>query len=539
MLHISGVVSIAAALRTEVVQHHLPVIPTTVKFVDPGFVCTADVRNALEEEEQERYIEPVPGAAGAGAGAGAGADADSKAPEPRVEVPEPTVVSFGCTHIITAGVITTTMDREVAAVLLADGSPLDVKTAGVPSGFGNLRTMTTDFDPAIRRARELLPSEVRVAKEDYFRVPIVQQLRQTLFRHMPVALELKKVNIYGPGDHFARHVDTPVPGVLGTVVVVVLDDRCRVSRSFEGGALVLRPRGLEPFSACDGSERYGSREQVVQYRFAAFYSDIVHEITPVVSGYRVGLVYNIVRGDSGSDMKVHEDKLYRICGARAVKEWTRPNTDPVAEVRRVLDVGEGLAAYDNIGVLCASRYSYDEIDAGAAKGVDADVLRELESWGYSSVTIVPVLVSSAHKYTPSVSDFSIKFYRMTREDLTRALLLGAPDTVTTKYVFVCPGATQAEHVWTSLEEYVEHTGNQCRPGEMDLRYWSSAILASRPPQVLTSAPAPAPDADDSSGGEACGGMDGEDNDTDADTDAGVVDDADDGGDAGDADDSDG
>lgn len=58
----------------------------------------------------------------------------------------------------------------------------------------------------------------------------------------------------------------------------------------EGGALALRHHGHEfMFNSADML----SKATTPSIAFAAFYSDIEHEVLPVTSGYRVTLTYNL------------------------------------------------------------------------------------------------------------------------------------------------------------------------------------------------------------------------------------------------------
>jgi hypothetical protein len=57
--------------------------------------------------------------------------------------------------------------------------------------------------------------------------------------------EFDKLNVYGVGGHFKPHTDTPSPGVLGSLVVVLANE-------FTGGELVIRHNGTEAVFKRDG-----------------------------------------------------------------------------------------------------------------------------------------------------------------------------------------------------------------------------------------------------------------------------------------------
>jgi hypothetical protein len=64
----------------------------------------------------------------------------------------------------------------------------------------------------------------------------------------------------------------------------------------EGGALLLRHRGHE-WTFDPGQELAAERQPAIGY--VAFFSDIEHEVTPVISGHRVTLTYNLYFDDDG------------------------------------------------------------------------------------------------------------------------------------------------------------------------------------------------------------------------------------------------
>src|SRR6187431_68272 len=79
-------------------------------------------------------------------------------------------------------------------------------------------------------------------------------------------------------------IATPkAPGMFATLVIVL--PSVPVST---GGELIVRHKGREV--------RLDLRpEEPSEVRFAAFYADCVHELTPVTQGHRLTLVYNLTR----------------------------------------------------------------------------------------------------------------------------------------------------------------------------------------------------------------------------------------------------
>ncbi|KAI0250472.1 hypothetical protein BJV78DRAFT_1108457, partial [Lactifluus subvellereus] len=103
-----------------------------------------------------------------------------------------------------------------------------------------------------------------------------------------IKVELYKLNVYSKGSFFKPHVDTPrSKKMFGSLVVAF-------PTPHEGGALLLRHRGQEwRFD----SAAVLSVAEPSSIAYAAFFSDIEHEVLPVTSGHRVTLTYNLYFAD--------------------------------------------------------------------------------------------------------------------------------------------------------------------------------------------------------------------------------------------------
>ncbi|KAJ7661482.1 hypothetical protein DFH06DRAFT_1296720 [Mycena polygramma] len=96
--------------------------------------------------------------------------------------------------------------------------------------------------------------------------------------------ELYKLNVYGKGDFFKAHKDTPrAENMFGSLVVVF-------PTAHVGGALLLRhDKKKEEFN----SAHILSSFDTPTVAYAAFYGDVEHEVKVVESGHRVTLTYNL------------------------------------------------------------------------------------------------------------------------------------------------------------------------------------------------------------------------------------------------------
>jgi len=95
---------------------------------------------------------------------------------------------------------------------------------------------------------------------------------------------LYKLNVYGKGDFFKAHKDTPRDQDMFGSLVVVLPTQ------HEGGQFVLRQEEKE--WTLDFTDRFASATEP-SVCFVAFFGDTEHEVLPVTSGYHVTLTYNL------------------------------------------------------------------------------------------------------------------------------------------------------------------------------------------------------------------------------------------------------
>ncbi|KAF9466897.1 hypothetical protein BDZ94DRAFT_1319067 [Collybia nuda] len=128
------------------------------------------------------------------------------------------------------------------------------------------------------------------AKFDVDQGGIVDRIRAQLLAGLdeskPIRTELSKLNVYGKGSFFKAHKDTPRSDkMFGTLVVVY-------PTPHEGGTLLMRHSGQEwSFDSAEAVQQHEQGHPVVAY--AAFYSDVEHEVTEIQSGHRVTLTYNL------------------------------------------------------------------------------------------------------------------------------------------------------------------------------------------------------------------------------------------------------
>ncbi|KAI6011146.1 hypothetical protein BKA83DRAFT_689342 [Pisolithus microcarpus] len=100
-----------------------------------------------------------------------------------------------------------------------------------------------------------------------------------------IKLELYKLNVYGKGSFFRAHKDTPRSETMFGSLVIVFPT------PHEGGEFILRDKEHEWEVDLAKSISESAQQPCVSY--AAFFSDVEHEVRMVTSGYRVTLTYNL------------------------------------------------------------------------------------------------------------------------------------------------------------------------------------------------------------------------------------------------------
>ena len=181
-----------------------------------------------------------------------------------------------------------------------------LKSRCTQSPFG--KGSATLVDTSVRNSWELDPSQfvLRNSRWTGFVKDIVASVHQQLFlpgTPLDVNAELYKLLLYEEGAYFKPHQDSEkTPGMFGTLVV------CLPS-SHQGGELVLRHDGKTVTFDTSVTSSF-------EVSFAAWYSDVLHEVKPVTSGHRLVLTYNLIQNEEGArpipeSITDHEERIMR------------------------------------------------------------------------------------------------------------------------------------------------------------------------------------------------------------------------------------
>ena len=172
------------------------------------------------------------------------------------------------------------------ALPLLPGQAEQLAAAAEQAPYG--RGPDTIIDTAVRNTLQIGPDRVDVGGRHWPKTlaMILDAAARGLGVSDPIEAEFYKMLIYEPGSFFVSHRDTEkTPGMFATLVIAL-------PSSCSGGELVVRHK--------DRSVSLDLRvDDPAEVAFAAFYADCLHEVLPVTAGYRVTLVYNLLRRGKG------------------------------------------------------------------------------------------------------------------------------------------------------------------------------------------------------------------------------------------------
>ncbi|KAK2459618.1 hypothetical protein APHAL10511_008373 [Amanita phalloides] len=141
-------------------------------------------------------------------------------------------------------------------------------------------------DESYRKARKL-GSKAFMPTLDLTSLGLINIVCDSLLRgtdYKTVRAQLYNLNVYGKDSFFMPHVDTPRSVTMFGSLVIFYPTR------HEGGALVMR-QGDKEWTFDSATVLSDGAESRIGY--AAFYSDVEHEVKMVTAGHRVTITYNL------------------------------------------------------------------------------------------------------------------------------------------------------------------------------------------------------------------------------------------------------
>jgi hypothetical protein len=320
------------------------------------------------------------------------------------------------------------------------------------SPYGDQKTLETKVDASVRSAKEITSEHFTVTPELLSRV---QELWSKNFWQTNVVAKPYKINIYGPGDHFKPHKDTPEKDLVGTFLIG-LGDTSDGKLTFE-------------------NTRWGSRwECAGRGSWTAFFPSVTHEIKPLTKGYRATLALKIYRqGEKCSGRTDGRQDLVQL-----FQGFTKP-----------------------FGVLFDHQYC---IDTDELSGIDSLMLKTLRQLPGATTHLLPVVTTFSGSRWSRISSYddesTSSVHPLTEYHINQ--LLGKPHTKAAKKEAEWVGALDSSVPFFSLnklgvdgfvwehhrERAAEHTGNESRPESEDSIYLHYAAVVTEKQQDITHIP---------------------------------------------------
>ncbi|KAI0080855.1 hypothetical protein K474DRAFT_1636833 [Panus rudis PR-1116 ss-1] len=228
-----------------------------------------------------------------------------------------------------------------------------LKTVAQQAPFG--KGTRTVVDTSVRDTWEIDGSQVSFKNPQWatFMTEVVKHVCQALGVNIAASAprcEIYKLLLYQTGSHFLPHVDTEkTNGMFATVIVVLPSE-------FTGGEAHLTHSGLS--AVYDSSQNSGWQTTVM-----AWYTDVMHEIKPITSGYRLAISYNLVHTTN------------------SLRPALSNNTATIQHLRQILVAWQKDGGYNSpqkIVYLLDHKYSQANLRGSALKGSDAQLVGILD-----------------------------------------------------------------------------------------------------------------------------------------------------------------
>ena len=323
--------------------------------------------------------------------------------------------------------------------------------SGISSAFGNVAAQETQHDDQVRSSRELDATKFSIEQET---LDFVADDWGQYFLPAQVRVEPYKLIVYGPGDHFSWHKDTPEENLCGTVLISLFQD-CEPAGAFE----IIKSSG--------GSETWSSKPG--NCGWCGFYPDTPHRVNQLKSGFRAILSFKIFV----------EEPCQKPWGEKLESKLVNDIIDDLQKVQ------------GPIGILLKHHYGYD---SKTIYGCDKLLLENLDCKGLH-VEIMPVLVrfnaeywigdtlgkSNDPKFFSSVYSITDDALSLVRKRLSQQADNKRPSKKlkTIPIAFLDGVKNNCSGLWEqTVQEASEYNGNEAVPGTENSVYVRYAAVVN-------------------------------------------------------------
>jgi hypothetical protein len=379
------------------------------------------------------------------------------------------------------------------------------------SPYGDVLLGETVLNKDVRDARELSASQVSI---DPSIISELTGLWQSEMVPASVVLQFDKMNLYEAGGKFEMHRDTPTNGLIGTVVLVLYQNY--KGRADEMPDYVIGDDSFSPMPIGFCS-------------VFMFFSDVPHKVNPLPDGgKRITLTFKVmcdqvaVEQKAQQEPQVNSEATADANAPASAAADTNANASVNAEghsslssrlasilpvVRRELvDALATLARCSApVGFIMHHDYSRRTVPAGL-KGVDS-LLREAmeaafpaDKYRLFATPVALYLKSTWNNDEPMFNECETEVRALTDVDYYESLEVEEANVTTDRLLQQDPKLiewlkslkdmcqilipfysiiSRRQHmvIKKEIQQYIEHTGNECQPGNEDSIYVSYALMA--------------------------------------------------------------
>ena len=265
------------------------------------------------------------------------------------------------------------------------------KARQAPYGRGS----ETFVDTAVRNTWELDAAQLNLSSQwGSTAQSACKWVAKELGIAVPVSAELYKMLIYEKGAMFKAHTDTEkIPGMFGTLVICLPSEH-------QGGDLVIKHRNVTKVF----------QTSISQPSMACWFSDVTHEVLPLISSVRCVLTYNLAIPVSHQDHVQRPSAALNTPGRASIQEalsaWleSRNGND-----RR----GDGA---DYLYYLLDHAYTEANLSLHGLKGADRDRMQCLKDVcdGLNVSLLFGLLEKEEFGYCDDVDEYPYRYRRRGR-----------------------------------------------------------------------------------------------------------------------------
>ena len=353
---------------------------------------------------------------------------------------------------------------------------------GTPSAFGDVLRQETRVDKDVRVASEFTDFKWVNAQNEEVLPTSLWNVRQALFdvssrirSTNDVTVTPYKLNLYGKGGFFKKHMDHPRDAARTIATLVIL-----LPTQYEGGALVVDTVRGDTVSM-DSNSLVKEPNRLLA---CAFLTTCPHEVHEVTSGCRVSITYTVDLKDTASPSLPLSPLIVR---------------QPVHVMKSKL--AKAFEDYECGGIILCGLYTFEAVEklglTCLTHSNDIKLCKFLEKQiGVTNLRIVNVAYSfrsddnsifergDDDKYSSTVYEVSLRrFNRLFRHDATRPTDekddFHVPLGEDVPFLYSYENCT-GQKTKLNRKQAILYTGNESEAGELECIYFHTAVVFDVP-----------------------------------------------------------